>query len=111
MGTATRFHPRVLVDGRFFRLGDDKFYLKGVSYGPFAPAAGQEPFASPEQTARDFLQIRDLGANLLRVYQVPPRWLLDLAVEHELKLLIDISWDKNRCFLDSEKMRQQARDA
>jgi len=28
---------RVVVDGKFFRLGGKKFYLKGVSYGPFAP--------------------------------------------------------------------------
>ena len=102
---------RVRVDGRFFRLGDRKFYLKGVSYGPFAPGPGQETFASPEQTARDFTQIRELGANVLRVYQPPPRWLLDLAAEQELKLLIDIPWSKNRCFLDSEKLRQEARDA
>src|SRR4051812_34259255 len=101
MATAFRSHPRVQVDGRFFRLGEGKFCLKGVSYGPFAPAAGQETFASPEQTARDFLQIRDLGANLLRVYQVPPRWLLDLAADHELKLLTDMLWNKNRWFLDS----------
>ena len=31
MATAFRSHPRVQVDGRFFRLGEGKFYLKGVS--------------------------------------------------------------------------------
>ena len=29
--------PRVTVDGKFFRRGAEKLYLKGVSYGPFAP--------------------------------------------------------------------------
>src|SRR3712207_6636648 len=28
---------RVRRDGKFFRLGSEKFYVKGVTYGPFAP--------------------------------------------------------------------------
>src|SRR5437899_20678 len=92
---------RVIVDGRFFRLGREKFYVKGVTYGPFAPDANGETFASREQTARDFRQIRDLAANLVRVYYVPPSWFLELAAEHGLKVLIDIPWPKHLCFLDS----------
>ncbi len=26
---------RVRLDGKFFRLGDRKFWVKGVTYGPF----------------------------------------------------------------------------
>ena len=102
---------RVSVDGKFFRRGGQKFYAKGVAYGPFAPNAQGEPFASPEQTARDFALAREAGANLLRVYQVPPRWFLDLAVENGLVLLIDIPWDKHLCFLDSAPQRAAAREA
>ena len=79
MQAAESVSNRVTVDGKFFRLGDGKFFPKGVSYGPFAPNADFEPFASPEQTARDFVQIRELNANVIRVYYVPPRWLLNLA--------------------------------
>ena len=71
-------NPRVSVDGKFFRLGEKKFYVKGVAYGPFAPNAAGQPFASPEQTAKDFAQIRELGANLIRIYHVPSKWFLDL---------------------------------
>src|SRR5688572_30425024 len=102
---------RVTVDGKFFRLGGRKFYLKGLTYGPFAPNEQNEMFPSREQTARDFKQINELGANLLRLYDVPPRWLLDLAAQHELKLLIDIPWAKQLCFLDSASAREQARQA
>ena len=103
---------RVTVDGKFFRLGEKKFYLKGVSYGPFTPDDEQGTFASREQTAKDFAQIRELGANLVRVYHVPPRWLLDLAVEHGLKALVDIPWNKHLCFLDSAKLsKAEAREA
>jgi GT2 family glycosyltransferase len=103
--------PRVSADGKFFRRGAEKFYAKGLAYGPFAPNARGEPFASPEQTARDFALIREAGANLLRVYHVPPRWFLDLAAQHDLLLLVDIPWDKHLCFLDSLQHRTAARDA
>ena len=100
--------PRVVVDGKFFRLGTSKFFVKGVTYGPFAPNADGETFSSPAQAEQDFRQIRELGANLLRVYYVPPRWLLDLATRHELKLLVDIPWPKHLCFLDSEPRQREA---
>ncbi|MEK7706531.1 MAG: glycosyltransferase, partial [Verrucomicrobiota bacterium] len=106
---ATR--PRVSVDGKFFRRGAEKLYLKGVAYGPFAPKAAGLPFASPEQTARDFALARELNANLLRIYHVPPKWVLDLAAQHDLLLLIDIPWNKHLCFLDSPADREGAREA
>ena len=102
---------RVSVDGKFFRFGEKKFYAKGLAYGPFAPNAAGQPFASPEQTARDFAQIRELGANLIRVYHVPAKWFLDLAAEHKLKVLIDIPWNKHLCFLDSHAQRAEACEA
>src|SRR2546427_142049 len=102
---------RVHVDGKFFRLGGKKFYPRGLTYGPFAPNEQKEMFPSREQTVRDFLQLRELGANLLRIYYVPPRWFLDLAAEHELKLLVDVPWQKHLCFLESEKSKAEARDS
>jgi GT2 family glycosyltransferase len=111
MAVAGSYAPRVSVDGKFFRLGEKKFYAKGLAYGPFAPNAAGQPFASPEQTASDFAQIRELGANLIRVYHVPAKWFLDLAAEHKLKVLIDIPWNKHLCFLDSPAHRAQACEA
>jgi glycosyltransferase involved in cell wall biosynthesis len=102
---------RVAVDGKFFRLDGRKFHPKGVSYGPFAPNATDGTFAPREQTAKDFAQIRELGANLVRVYHVPPRWFLDLATEHELKVLVDIPWNKHLCFLDAEPRKTDALQA
>src|SRR5262249_43278535 len=102
---------RVRVDGKFFRLGEQKFYLKGLCYGPFAPNAQKEFYASPEQTRRAFAQIQLLGANLLRVYELPPAWFLDLAQEHGIKIFIDVPWNKHLCFLDSRKDQAQAREA
>ena len=58
--------------------------------GRFRPMRKGQPFASPEQTALDLDQIRELGANVVRVYHVPPRWFLDLAEAREMKVLVDI---------------------
>lgn len=97
------------MDGKFFRLGGKKFHIKGVTYGPFAPDAEGCTFASRDQTKRDFQQIRELGANLVRTYYVPPRWFLDLAAEQELKVFVDIPWPKHLCFLDDPERREDAR--
>src|SRR5436853_6389460 len=72
---------RVRRDGKFFRLGDEKFYVKGVTYGPFEPNRDGDPFPNPERAQADFEQMIDLGANCLRVYHVPPQWFLDLALK------------------------------
>lgn len=105
---------RVLTDGKFFRLGGRKFYPKGVTYGPFAVSAEGNQFPVREQVERDFALIKKLNANCLRVYHVPPRWFLDLAQEHGLKLLVECNWDKHTCFLDDkaavEKARRVVRD-
>ena len=108
VGPGDIVQPRVRVDGKFFRLGEQKFYVKGVTYGPFAPNAEGEHFAGEERTRADFELIRQLGANVLRVYYVPPKWFLDLALEYGLRVLPDVPWNKHTCFLDSEQTRREA---
>lgn len=98
------------VEGKFFRLGGRRFQLQGVTYGPFQPDAHGLPFASRAQTASDFAQIVELGANLLRVYYPPPAWFLDLAQERGLKVLVDVPWSKHLCFLDTARAQAEARD-
>lgn len=100
---------RVTIDGKFFRAGRAKFHPKGVTYGPFAPNAAGEHFASPENTRRDFAQIRELGGNVLRVYYIPPPWFLDLAREYGLRIMVDVPWNKHLCFLDEAVSRDGAR--
>jgi len=111
MAAADSSSLRVRVDGKFLRLGTGKFCVKGVTYGPFAPNLMGEPFPDEDRAARDLKLIRELGANVLRVYHLPPRWFVELAASHELKLLIDIPWNKHVCFLDTEEAREEARKA
>ena len=111
MSATTPQSDRVRVDGKFFRLGGEKFYAKGVTYGPFAPGEDKSGYPPRAELERDFRQIRELGANTLRVYVIPPRWVLDCAHAHGLKLLVDVPWWKCGCFLDSAETRAAARKA
>ena len=108
---AATTRARATLDGKFFRTGAFKFHPKGVTYGPFAPDDNGECFGSPGSARADFGLILQLGANLLRVYFVPPRWFLDLALEHGLRVLVDVPWNKHLCFLDEEVSREAARQA
>jgi GT2 family glycosyltransferase len=103
---------RISVSGKFFSTEGRKFFVKGVTYGPFAPNAEGDFFTSPEVTRRDFARIRhDLGANLIRTYYAPPRWLLEEAEAADLRVLVDIPWSKHLCFLEDAQASRQARQA
>ncbi len=102
---------RVRRDGKFFRLGEEKFYVKGVTYGPFAPNRDGDPLPEAEQVRRDFRQIVDLGANVVRIYHTPPRWFLDMALEMGVRIFLDIAWPKNLTFVGDEALTRQAHDA
>ncbi len=102
----TRDLSPVYVDGKFFRAGDQKFFVKGVSYGPFA---GADALPAPEQVKRDLRMIGELHANTVRVYHPPPKWFLDLVANYGLRVLIDITWPKHLCFLDSPALEREAR--
>ena len=90
---------RVRRDGKFFRLGAEKFYVKGVTYGPFAPEQRRRS-ASPSARAgaRTSSRSLELGANCVRIYHIPPQWFLDLAQEMGLKIFLDVCWPKNLTF-------------
>ena len=53
--------PRAL--GKFFFLGEEKFFLRGVSYGPFAPASHGTQFPERDMVRRDFALMRDMRAS------------------------------------------------
>jgi O-antigen biosynthesis protein len=103
---ANRISYRIAVDGKFFSVADARFFIKGVTYGPFRP--GNE---TPERVRLDFQLMRELRVNTVRVYHPPPRWFLDLASDFDLRLLVDVPWPRHLCFLDSPDLQRQAREA
>lgn len=113
-GRARRVAPvtdRVWRDGKFFRLGTEKFYVRGVTYGPFKPNADGDPLPDLEQVRRDFQQMRQLGANCARIYHVPPTWFLDEAQANGIKIFLDVAWPKNLDFVNDRDLTAQAHAA
>lgn len=100
---------RVRTAGKFFQFGSAKWQLKGLTYGPFAPNDDGECFPRDEQLRTDFAHMRELGANTIRVYFPPPERFLDYAAEFDLRLLIDVPWEKHRCFFEDWQARETAR--
>ena len=101
----------VRVRAKFFFEGDKKFFIKGVTYGPFAPDSEGEHFGNPEKARADFELMREAGVNLVRIYYVPPRWFLDLCQEFGVRALISIPWAEHLEFLNNRKIRQAAKAA
>lgn len=102
---------RVRRDGKFFRLGAEKFFVKGVTYGPFKHNSENQPFPEPEQARADMVQMQQLGANCLRIYHNPPMWFLDLAEQMGIKVFLDVAWPKNMTFAEDPEIRLQAQEA
>ena len=96
----------VRIRAKFFYAGDTKFFLKGVTYGPFAPDAEGHFVGTPERARKDFALMCELGANVIRIYHVPPRWLLDVAAEFGLRVIISIPWTQHVEFLNERKLRR-----
>jgi glycosyltransferase involved in cell wall biosynthesis len=100
---------RPRASGKFFFRGEEKFFLRGVSYGPFAQASHGAQFPERDMVRRDFALMRDLGANCFRTFTPPPEWLLDLAEEHDLGVLVGLPWTEHVCFLDEPDVMQEIR--
>jgi len=81
--------------GFHFYQGEAKWLARGVTYGPFRPDEGGLTYPGPDQIRRDFAAISAMGANALRLYNVPDERLATLAAEYGLMLLIDIPWPKH----------------
>ena len=94
----------VTVSGKFFFVGDHKIYVRGVSYGPFGTSQHGFPFPSEEVLETDLRLMVAMGANTLRTFTVPPRWLLDRSAEHGLRVLVTIPWAEHVCFLDRKDL-------
>ena len=105
--TLTTALAPIVTKGKFFFTDGEKFFVKGVTYGPFAPASHGAPFPERLVMERDFTLMRELGANTLRTFTVPPRWLLDLAAEYGLRAIVGIPWAEHVAFLDSPRLERE----
>src|ERR1044071_8353208 len=93
--------------GRFFFHKEQKFFLQGVTYGPFAPSAGGVPFPELAKVDLDFALMAELGVNCFRTFTVPPKSLLDKAAANGLRVIVGIPWPQHISFLDSKRTRSK----
>lgn len=99
------FQGRVRVEGKFLRAGPEKFYVRGVTYGPFRPDEEGCEYHTPQQVEHDFALMAEAGINTVRTYTVPPRWLLDIASRYRLRLMVGLPWEQHVTFLDGRRQR------
>ena len=95
------------VAGRFFREGDEKFIVRGTTYGTFAPGPGGEAFPSDVTLERDVRAMQAAGFNAIRTYTVPPTRVLDEAGRHGLRMLVGIPWTQHVSFLDDRRTMEE----
>ena len=107
----TPIHPsaRVAADGKFLRLGAERFRVKGVTYGTFAPDADGCQFPPLTRVAEDFRLMAQLGINTVRTYTAPRRDLLDEAARHGLRVMVGLPWSEHVAFLDDRDLKRRIR--
>lgn len=101
-------NQRVSASGKFLRLGAEKFVVRGVTYGPFAPDAGGVTFPGGKRLAEDLEHIASLGLNVIRVYEVPSAELLERCAATGLRLVITVPWAQHVDFFEDAGVRMEA---
>ena len=85
--------------GKFLFSGEEKFYVRGVTYGTFRP--NDEGFQYPDRAVveEDFARMAESGFNSVRLYTPPPEWVLDTAKRYGLYAMIGLCWEQHVAFL------------
>ena len=63
-------NPRIRSVAKFFFESDKKFFVKGITYGPFKPDAEGNYLGRPEQVEADLAHQCQIGIDLLRLSEI-----------------------------------------
>jgi GT2 family glycosyltransferase len=102
---ALRGRPEVA--GKFLQVGGEKLWVRGVTYGTFRPNSEGMLLPERETVSRDFAAMALRGINAIRLYTLPPRWLLDLAAAHGIRVLVGFDWPVHVAFLESREQERR----
>ena len=83
---------RPCVRGKFLFVGDEKLYIRGVTYGAFQPDKNGAEYHDLAQIERDFALMARHGFNTVRIpHTTPPRALLDIAERYGIRVMVGLS--------------------
>src|SRR5919204_1086971 len=83
---------RPAVRGKFLVVGNQKLFVRGVTYGAFRPDADGNEYHDRDRIERDFAQMAADGFNTVRIpHTMPPRSLLNAAHRHGLRVMVGLS--------------------
>jgi O-antigen biosynthesis protein len=93
-------NDRPAVRGKFIWLGDEKLYVKGVTYGAFTPDAEGREYHDLDAVERDFELMAEHGINAVRIpHTMPPLSLIDAAHRHGLYVMVGLSAEQYAGYL------------
>jgi O-antigen biosynthesis protein len=101
---------RPAARGKFLWTGGEKLYVRGVTYGTFSRNGDGHQYPPLDVVAADFARMAANGLNAVRTYTVPPRWLLDTALEHGLWVMVGLAWEQHVDFLASRARMRSIED-
>src|SRR3989441_5569230 len=91
---------RPCVRGKFLFVGDEKLYVRGVTYGAFTPDAAGNEYHDLATVERDFAQMAANGINAVRIpHTTPPRALLDIASHHGPRVMVGLRAEQSVGYL------------
>jgi GT2 family glycosyltransferase len=95
------------VRGKFLFAGDQKLFIKGVTYGAFEPDDQKREYQNLGQIERDFAAMSACGINTVRIpHTMPPVELLDLAHQHGLRVMVGLSAEQYVGYLLEPRRRR-----
>ena len=95
---------RPSVEGKFIFVGEEKLYVRGVSYGAFRPDEDGNEYHNPEVIERDLALMAANGMTAVRIpHTTPPRSLLDIAQRYGLRVMVGLSAEQYVGYLIDKK--------
>lgn len=101
--TSIELLPALEVKGKFIHVDGNKFMMRGVTYGTFRPDACDNQFPEGSQVDKDFELMAAKGINTVRVYTVPPCYVLDAAQRNHIMVMVGLPWHQHLTFLDTRE--------
>lgn len=90
----SRIAEPLRIGGKWFREGETPSVVKAVAFGPFPPGT------FPDEGRGQLGRVRDeLGANTLRLFEIPSLDFLHACAEEGLRVFVTIPWTQHVDFI------------